>query len=44
MSREQLKELGEGLTRSFYGFLWMVKSKKFDWENEAGLDQILEVG
>ncbi|XP_065855981.1 UDP-glycosyltransferase 708G1-like [Euphorbia lathyris] len=44
MSREQLRELGEGLVRSGSRFLWVVKDKKVDTEDEQGLDEIIGSG
>lgn len=44
MSREQLRELGEGLARSGHRFLWLVKNKKVDREDEEELDQIIGSG
>ncbi|WCJ25647.1 UDP-glycosyltransferase 13 [Euphorbia peplus] len=41
MSREQLRELGEGLVKSGSRFLWIVKEKKVDTEDEESLDDIL---
>ncbi|XP_065858833.1 UDP-glycosyltransferase 13-like [Euphorbia lathyris] len=41
MSREQLRELGEGLVRSGSRFFWVVKDKKVDREDEQGLDEII---
>lgn len=42
LSREQIKELGKGLARSGFRFLWLVKVKKVDKE-EGGesLDELL---
>ncbi|KAF2283612.1 hypothetical protein GH714_012206 [Hevea brasiliensis] len=44
MSREQLKELGEGLAISGHRFLWMVKDKKVDREDEEDLGQVIGSG
>ncbi|GMP30671.1 hypothetical protein CsSME_00005231 [Camellia sinensis var. sinensis] len=41
MSREQIKELGDGLVRSGCGFLWLVKEKKVDWEDAAELGEVV---
>ncbi|XP_065858834.1 UDP-glycosyltransferase 708G1-like [Euphorbia lathyris] len=41
MSREQLRELGEGLVRSGSKFMWVVKDKKVDTEDEESLDKII---
>ncbi|KAJ0095904.1 hypothetical protein Patl1_16733 [Pistacia atlantica] len=40
-SNEQLKELGDGLVRSGSRFLWVVKCKKVDKEDEESLDDML---
>ncbi|XVE85781.1 hypothetical protein DITRI_Ditri17bG0118600 [Diplodiscus trichospermus] len=42
MSKEQIRELGNGLVLSGYKFLWVVKSKVVDKEEEKeGLDELL---
>nr|KJB80319.1 hypothetical protein B456_013G091400 [Gossypium raimondii] len=41
MSKEQIRELGYGLVLSRCKFLWVVKSKVVDKEEEEGLDEIL---
>lgn len=41
MSKEQIRELGYGLVLSGRKFLWVVKSKVVDKEEEEGLDEIL---
>ncbi|KAK3199431.1 hypothetical protein Dsin_022846 [Dipteronia sinensis] len=41
MSREQLKELGDGLMRSGYRFLWVVKDKKVDREDDKDLEDVI---
>ncbi|XVF03244.1 hypothetical protein REPUB_Repub04eG0244700 [Reevesia pubescens] len=41
MSKEQIIELGNGLLLSGYKFVWVVKSKVVDKEEEEGLDEIL---
>ncbi|XP_025015520.2 UDP-glycosyltransferase 708G1 [Ricinus communis] len=41
ISRAQLTELGEGLVRSGIRFLWMVKDKKVDKEDEEDLSQVI---
>ncbi|XVE91577.1 hypothetical protein REPUB_Repub01dG0021600 [Reevesia pubescens] len=40
-SNEQIKELGKGLILSGCKFLWVVKTKIVDKEEEEGLDEIL---
>ncbi|XP_044493956.1 UDP-glycosyltransferase 13-like [Mangifera indica] len=40
LSSEQIKELGDGLVRSGNRFLWVVKAKKVD-EDEESLDNLL---
>ena len=37
LSREQIRELGDGLVRSGKRFLWVVKDKKVDQEDEVEL-------
>nr|7VAA_A Chain A, UDP-glycosyltransferase 13 [Mangifera indica]7VAA_B Chain B, UDP-glycosyltransferase 13 [Mangifera indica] len=41
LSSEQIKELGDGLIRSGCRFLWVVKCKKVDQEDEESLDELL---
>ncbi|XP_061369708.1 UDP-glycosyltransferase 708G1-like [Gastrolobium bilobum] len=41
MGRDQIREIGYGLVRSGYRFLWVVKDKKLDKEEEEGLDGVL---
>lgn len=41
MSREQLRELGDGLVRSGYCFLWVVKDKKVDREDDEELPDVI---
>ncbi|XP_031283094.1 UDP-glycosyltransferase 13-like [Pistacia vera] len=41
LSSEQIKELGDGLVRSGCRFLWVVKCKKVDKEDEESLDELL---
>lgn len=42
LGRDQMRELGDGLVRSGCRFLWVVKDKKVDKEdNEQGLDWLL---
>ncbi|KAF6147672.1 hypothetical protein GIB67_003003 [Kingdonia uniflora] len=41
MSREQIKELGNGLLTSGYKFLWVVKDKKVDKDDEDGVEEIV---
>ncbi|XP_038986326.1 UDP-glucose:2-hydroxyflavanone C-glucosyltransferase-like [Phoenix dactylifera] len=41
MSAEQMKELGTGLERSGCRFLWVVKSKVVDREEEVELEELL---
>lgn len=44
LEREQMKEIGDGLMRSGYRFLWVVKDKIVDKEDvEIGLDEVLGV-
>lgn len=44
MSKEQMRELGKGLVLSGYKFVWVVKSKVVDKEEEEGLDELLGHG
>ena len=41
MSRDQLREVGHGLLRSECRFLWVVKDKQVDKEDEEGLDEVV---
>ncbi|XP_038694865.1 UDP-glycosyltransferase 13-like isoform X2 [Tripterygium wilfordii] len=41
LSRDQIRELGEGLVKSGYKFLWVLKDKIVDKEEEESLDQVL---
>ncbi|KAI3412733.1 Glycosyltransferase [Psidium guajava] len=41
MSRDQLRELGDGLVRSGVRFLWVVKSKKVDQEDTEDLEDVI---
>ncbi|XP_073526103.1 uncharacterized protein [Phyllobates terribilis] len=41
ISRDQIRELGIGLERSGYGFIWVVKTSKIDKEEKADLEDIL---
>lgn len=41
MSREQIRELGDGLVCSGYRFLWVVKDKKVDVEDDRELAEVL---
>ncbi|XP_042483482.1 UDP-glycosyltransferase 708G1-like [Macadamia integrifolia] len=43
MSREQIREVGEGLVRSGCGFVWVVKDKKVDREEE-GVEEVVGRG
>jgi len=44
LGREQMREIGDGLMRSGYKFLWVVKDKIVDKEDkEVGLDEVLGV-
>lgn len=43
LGRDQMREIGNGLIRSGYKFLWVVKDKIVDKEEEIGLDEILGV-
>lgn len=44
ISREQIKELGDGLVRSGKRFLWVVKDKKVDLEDGADLVDLIGLG
>ncbi|KAJ8750129.1 hypothetical protein K2173_014044 [Erythroxylum novogranatense] len=41
MSREQIREVGDGLVRSGSRFIWVVKEKRVDVEDDEDLDQVL---
>ncbi|XP_011004652.1 PREDICTED: UDP-glycosyltransferase 88A1-like [Populus euphratica] len=41
LSREQVRELGEGLVRSGSRFVWVVKDKKVDREDNEGLEEVI---
>ncbi|XP_043725537.1 UDP-glycosyltransferase 708G1-like [Telopea speciosissima] len=41
MSREQIRQVGEGLVRSGCGFVWVVKDKKVDREEEEGVEEVV---
>lgn len=41
ISREQIKELADGLLRSECRFVWVVKEKKVDREDEKVLDELV---
>ncbi|KAF3444822.1 hypothetical protein FNV43_RR14515 [Rhamnella rubrinervis] len=43
-SREQMRELGDGLVRSGNRFLWVVKDKKVDVEDDSELVEVLGHG
>ncbi|KAK7309846.1 hypothetical protein RJT34_06914 [Clitoria ternatea] len=43
LGRDQIRELGDGLVRSGFRFLWVLKDKKVDREDEEGLDEILGI-
>ncbi|KAM5567322.1 UDP-glycosyltransferase 13 [Rosa sericea] len=42
LSRDQIKELGDGLVRCGFRFLWVVKEKLVDREEEEGSLEIME--
>ncbi|PON65982.1 UDP-glucuronosyl/UDP-glucosyltransferase [Parasponia andersonii] len=44
ISREQIRELGDGLVRSGKRFLWVVKDKKVDQEDEVELVDLIGHG
>ncbi|XP_073001534.1 UDP-glycosyltransferase CGT-like [Typha latifolia] len=44
LSKVQSKELGLGLEKSGHKFLWVVKSRAVDKEEEAGLEELLSHG
>lgn len=44
MSREQIRELGDGLERSGCRFLWVVKEKKVDREDGGELGEVVGDG
>ncbi|KAM3286476.1 UDP-glycosyltransferase [Capsicum chacoense] len=41
MSKDQIKELGEGMLKSKQRFLWVIKSVKVDRVEETGLEELL---
>lgn len=41
LPREQLRELGDGLVRSGYSFLWVIKVKKVDREDDEQLRDVI---
>lgn len=41
LSRDQIRELGEGLVKSGYRFLWVVKDKIVDKEDEEGVETVV---
>ncbi|KAI6670512.1 hypothetical protein NL676_005397 [Syzygium grande] len=41
MSRDQIRELGDGLVQSSVRFVWMVKSKKVDQEDTEDLEDVI---
>ncbi|TYH75980.1 hypothetical protein ES332_D04G053700v1 [Gossypium tomentosum] len=41
MSKDQIKELSDGLERSGYRFLWVLKTKKVDKDEKEDLGEIL---
>ncbi|KAJ6766563.1 GLYCOSYLTRANSFERASE [Salix purpurea] len=41
LSREQVRELGEGLVRSGRRFVWVVKDKKVHTEDNEGLEEVI---
>ncbi|KAL9391738.1 hypothetical protein Peur_015658 [Populus x canadensis] len=41
LSRDQVRELGEGLVRSNSRFVWVVKDKKVDREDNEGLEGVI---
>ncbi|KAF3648683.1 putative mitochondrial saccharopine dehydrogenase-like oxidoreductase-like [Capsicum annuum] len=41
MSKDQIKELGEGMLKSKQRFLWVLKSVKVDRVEETGLEELL---
>jgi hypothetical protein len=41
MSRDQIREIGNGLIKSGCRFLWVVKDKKVDKEEEEGLEEVV---
>ncbi|KAL0003749.1 hypothetical protein SO802_011310 [Lithocarpus litseifolius] len=41
MSRDQIRAIGHGLIRSGCRFLWVVKDKKVDKEEEEGLEEVV---
>ncbi|KAK3026217.1 hypothetical protein RJ639_040502 [Escallonia herrerae] len=41
MSKDQLRELGNGLERSGYRFLWVLKASKVDKDDKEGIENLL---
>ncbi|KAI9111571.1 hypothetical protein K1719_017261 [Acacia pycnantha] len=41
LAREQVREIGNGLLKTGFKFLWVVKDKKVDKEEEEGLDEVV---
>ncbi|XP_028761959.1 UDP-glycosyltransferase 13-like [Neltuma alba] len=41
MSREQVREIGNGLLKTEFKFLWVVKDKKVDKEEEDDLEEVV---
>ena len=41
MSRDQIREVGHGLIKSDCRFLWVVKDKQVDKDDEEGLDEVV---
>ncbi|PIA62960.1 hypothetical protein AQUCO_00200760v1 [Aquilegia coerulea] len=44
LSREQLRELGAGLVKNEFRFLWILKDKKVDKEDVAEVEEVLGKG
>ncbi|CAK7322988.1 unnamed protein product [Dovyalis caffra] len=44
LSRDQVRELGEGLVRSGIRFLWVVKDKKVDRQDNEELEEVIGHG
>ncbi|XP_054791977.1 UDP-glycosyltransferase 708G1-like isoform X2 [Prosopis cineraria] len=43
MAREQVREIGNGLMKSGFKFLWVVKDKKVDREEEDDVEKVIGV-
>ncbi|KAF3431545.1 hypothetical protein FNV43_RR26276 [Rhamnella rubrinervis] len=41
LSRDQIREVGEGLVKSGFRFLWVVKDKKVDKEEDEGVEEVV---